>query len=68
MRYETFIISARDSNHKFTQQGVNCRAFYANVHGLPGPGQGAVTARAPHWQAAVSGAEARNLNWAYWKA
>ena len=29
MRYETFIISARDSSHKYTlaPQGVNCRTF-----------------------------------------
>ena len=31
MRYEIFIISARDSSHKYTPQGVNCRPFYANV-------------------------------------
>ena len=29
--YETFIISVRDSSHKYTKQGVNCRTFYANV-------------------------------------
>ena len=31
MRYETFVISARDSSHKYTPQGANCRTFYANV-------------------------------------
>ena len=32
IRYETFIIFARDSSYKYTPQGVNCRTFYANVH------------------------------------
>ena len=33
MRYKTFIISARDSSHKYTSQGVGrgCRTFYTNV-------------------------------------
>ena len=45
IRYETFVISARDSNHKYTQrQGVNCRTFYANVHWPPGPGSGSCDA------------------------
>ena len=35
MRYETFIIYARDSSHIYTYQGVNCRTFYANVRHCP---------------------------------
>ena len=40
MWYETFIITARDSSHKHTPQGVNCRTFNANVRSSwpPGPG------------------------------
>ena len=45
MRHETFFISARDSSHIKTSQGVNCRTFYANVRRPPGPGPGAATAR-----------------------
>ena len=40
-----FIISARDSSHIKTSQGVNCRTFYANVRRPPGPGPEAATAR-----------------------
>ena len=28
IRYETFIIFARDSSYKYTPQGVNCRTFH----------------------------------------
>ena len=39
MRYETFIISARGSIHKYTPQGVNCRTFY-QLTSRPGAGSG----------------------------
>ena len=42
MRYEAFIISARDSSHKYTQQGVKLQ----NILRLSGPRPGAVTAMA----------------------